>query len=454
MVLLDYYYERKWNSPKILILEKAPWWSLSMIIGAVNLLSLNASGSLLITDETTHHNGIGHLAIGAYSYVVYLAKWIYPYRMSSIHPYPDQLPIAAYIALALAPVCIAAVIYWAVRTRNRNIIFGWAFFTANVMFMLQIVGAGKGFLADRFTYIAYAGLFFLAACGYQWFARKWPALRKHLYIFAGIYIAFLGCLTWNQCKVWKNGGTLWDHAVECYPRSSLAWAMRGYYAREEERDFTKAIELFSHSLELERNKTASYNHLGKTYFDEALFLNPRNPALEKEKSRLLDLSIRSYTSALEEDSRAGRPDPKITSKILINRGATYGTLGMFENARSDLTRGIQLNPKNPDGYLNRALLFARSSQFENAIQDHNEYLRINHFDADIVYERGLCRSLLQQTAQAIRDFDAAIALNPTQPRYFLDRAKARFASGDKTGARSDALRAQQMGLPIPREILY
>jgi tetratricopeptide (TPR) repeat protein len=453
MVALDFFYQRKWKSPKILMLEKAPWWVLSLLIGLVNLHFLKAGEHLILEDNIANYTALDRLAVGAYSYAIYLAKWIYPYRMSPLYPYPLKLPAGAYVALALVPAFLAAFLYWAIRTRRRNLLFGWAFFTVNVMFLLQVVGAGQGFLADRFTYIAYAGLFFLMAWGCHWIMANRPAMKTHLYISGGIYLAIFAYMTWDQCKIWNNGGALWEHARKYYANNPLPWAKAANYYREEEKNFAKAAEFFSQALKLERKKAPAYNSLGKTYFDQVSYLNQQDPNFQQEKTRLTELAIRNYTSGTVEDSLAGGPNPKITSEIFINRGAAYASLGMFDPALRDLTRGIQLDPENEDGYLNRALLYVQTSQFEKAILDHNEYLKINPYDPDIWYERGLCHSILKQTAEAIRDFDSAISLKQTQPLYFAERAKAKFATGDKSGARSDALRAQQMGLNVPPELL-
>ncbi len=52
------------------------------------------------------------------------------------------------------------------------------------MFLLQILGAGQGFIADRFTYIAYLGLFFIYAFGFQWILEKYEKFDKLIYLAA------------------------------------------------------------------------------------------------------------------------------------------------------------------------------------------------------------------------------------------------------------------------------
>ena len=106
MVALDFYFKRKWLSPKILIIEKLPWWILSLTFGFINIYFLKQENSLNSSNAVVNYNFLDKLAIGAYSYAVYIIKWIYPYKMSPLYPYSPEVPILAYICLAAVPVSI------------------------------------------------------------------------------------------------------------------------------------------------------------------------------------------------------------------------------------------------------------------------------------------------------------------------------------------------------------
>lgn len=146
-------------SPKILIFEKLPWWIISLMFGLINIYTLKNQNSLNSDSHVVAFNFIDKLAVGAYSYAIYLIKWIYPYKLSPLYPYPPELPIQAHISLAVVPLLLAVFLFWTIRNKKHDLFFGWMFFTFNIMFLLQIVGAGQGFLADRFTYIAYIRTF-------------------------------------------------------------------------------------------------------------------------------------------------------------------------------------------------------------------------------------------------------------------------------------------------------
>ncbi|MBK8923358.1 MAG: hypothetical protein IPM81_17915 [Saprospirales bacterium] len=134
--------------------EKTPFLILSVVFGLINTYTLTIEGST--NDEVTNFNFLDRLCIGAYSFCVYLYKVILPYPMSPLYPYPKPLPVWVY----LSPVLFFAVwfgVYRLWKMDRRMWIFGMLFFFFNVMFLLQVFGAGQGFLADRFTYVPYFG---------------------------------------------------------------------------------------------------------------------------------------------------------------------------------------------------------------------------------------------------------------------------------------------------------
>ena len=46
--------------------------------------------------------------------------------------------------------------------RNRFIAFGIAFYLVNLLLILQVISVGSAVIAERYTYIPYIGLFFIA----------------------------------------------------------------------------------------------------------------------------------------------------------------------------------------------------------------------------------------------------------------------------------------------------
>lgn len=449
MVAVDFYLNRNWKNPKTLIAEKMPWWLLSMAFGLINIYFLKRNNSLSSSSYVVDYSFIDKLAVGAYSYAIYLLKWIYPYKMSPLYPYSPELPMMAYICLAIVPIAVLAFMIWSFRQNKKQLLFGWAFFTFNVMFLLQIVGAGQGFLADRFTYIAYIGLFFIMASFYEWLAQQKPSSKLAIQIGFGLYLALFAFLTSRQQKIWENGGTLWEKVKLFYPNSPLAWKQAANYYRDEKKDLGKAIENYKSALALQPEDAFACNDLAKAYTDSAFAPG----MLQQTRNEMLMLALQTYNDAVKYDSIVGQPDKKTSGEIFVNRGAAYAILGNLDKALPDLNKGLQINPNNLNGYANRAILYTQINRYDLSLKDRDAYIALNPDNPDIHYERGVCKINLGRTAEALPDFDKAIALNNTKPIYYIGRAQANKLLGNMNAVSADIGMAKQLGASIPPDLL-
>jgi len=183
---IDYLLKRDLNFK--LILEKTSFFLLSLATGLMGIFFLSKEGSL---DQVTEYTFLERIMVGGYSYIIYLAKFIFPYEMSPLYPYPSTIGWQFYAGTALL-VPILTGLYYAFKQKQTALLFGLAFFTFNVMFMLQVVGAGQGFTADRFTYVPYFGLFFLVGYYYQQFSQQKTSFSKGLSVGLGAYLLVFG----------------------------------------------------------------------------------------------------------------------------------------------------------------------------------------------------------------------------------------------------------------------
>ncbi|MCP3929552.1 MAG: tetratricopeptide repeat protein [Bacteroidetes bacterium] len=414
MLALDYYFRRplKWQ----ILIEKIPYFILSLIIGALGVYLLGRDGSL---EDATNYSFFERLLIGAYSYCVYLYKLIVPYPLSPMYPYPKVLSWWFYVSV-LPVIAIIGGWFWAFRKDWRKLVFGMAFFTFNVVFLLQILGAGHGFLADRFTYIPYLGLFFLAGAGYDYLNDNYSKKRKLIIIGITVYLLSFAMMSWQQCKVWKDGGTLWTHVLKYYPNAVNPWINLGHYYRDTG-DFENALAQYTKAIEVKSDKAITYNSRGKLYFDHG---HPNE-------------AIRDLGTGIELDST--------NDEMYINRGAAYGMIGNYELALQDFSQGIELNPKRKNAYLNRSMLYFETGKYDKAIADYDTFLELDPENAEIWFERGTAKYMLRQYSQAIQDLNQAIRLKPNTGKYYLQRSQAYRGLGQKDLAIQDATQAQQLG---------
>lgn len=415
---VDYYFGRPLKFD--LIKEKIHYFLASLIIGSLGIYFLGQNNSL--SETQTNFNILDRLFIGNYSYFNYLVKFIFPYQMSPLYPYPSDLSIEFYLSVLLL-IPFAFLCYRWYKTDNKALLFGVLFFTFNVMFLLQILGAGQGFLADRFTYIPYLGLFFMIGYFYDWVSKKYPARKSVLNVALGLYLVVFAFMSNAQCKIWENGETLWTHVLKYYQNATTPWQNLGQYYREN-KQYDKAMPNINKAISL-KPSTALYNSRGKIYFDTGK----------------RELAIKDYDAGIALNEK----NNKTLGEVLINRGAALASIGQLDKALEDMNRGLQLDPNQPNGYSNRGLLHFQTRQFEKAIADQTSYLKLNPVYWEMYYERAISNAALGRHKEAIPDFDVALQHIKDKPFFYFERGRSHQALGNSIPAQRDFDTAKSMG---------
>lgn len=424
MLAADYYFGRPLKFK--LILEKWLFFGLSLVIGLLGIYFLQQQGSVG-GEDPTNYTFFQRILVGFFSYVVYLVKFIYPYEMSTLYPYPRTLGWPFYVA----PFIIIALfigLFLAYKKERKALVFGFAFFTFNVMFLLQVLGAGQGYLADRFTYMPYFGLFFIAAWYFQWLLKHRPAWKLPILGGVGAYLLLFGLMTWKQNDVWQNGETLWTQAIKVNDKNSNVWNFRGNYYRENGQ-LELALSDYGQAIRMNSRDAKLYNSRGKAFFNLARYgeaLNDYNQAV-----------------TLESDN----------AEFFSNRGAALGALKRYDEALADLAHSIELDNETEGAYKNRLVLLYELGRFQEALPDHDAFLRIKPYDADIWYSKGLTYRQLGDEQSALGALNEAVRLNPNQPSFVFERAKVNSNLGNKTQALQDAQRARQLGMQIDEAMM-
>ncbi|HBB93080.1 MAG TPA: hypothetical protein DC042_15545 [Bacteroidales bacterium] len=414
LILIDYYYEKRFTFR--MVWNKAPFFILSLVTGIAGILLLSREGSL---ETNTVLPFAQRIFIGTYSLVVYLIKAVVPYQLSAIYPSPEDLNFL-FFGSAVLVILLVVAIYKSGKYRNE-LIFGSLFFLVNVIFMLQIVGAGQAFLADRFTYLAYIGLFYLIARALQ---PLWNGRWKPVLLGAGIVVlAGLAFLTWNRAGVWKNSETLFTDVIRKYPDVAMAHNNLGLYYRDTNEN-EKAVAAYTRSIGINPTGHLGYNNRGEVRFE----LGQTEEALED-----MNMAIRL------------KPD---YSKAWSNRGALRGSRKEYDQALTDLDKAIELDAGNQQAYINRLLVHYNLGNYEKAAEDATSCLSVSPGNADVMNQRGLCYDKLNRDQEALNDFIQAILLNPKKGSFYQNRSYLLTRMGDLKSALEDIKKAQELGTRV------
>jgi tetratricopeptide (TPR) repeat protein len=417
LILVDYYMSKSNEITLKSILNKTPLFLGSLAFGIMGVIFLQGEGS---TEQV--YTGITRIFIGAYQLLIYYVKAIFPFRMSPLYPYPSS--IGWYFYPAILSFIATAFILWRTyfKSKNKVIFFGIAFFFANVALLLQVFGAGQGFLADRFTYIPYFGLFFIMAYYLNALVKNKPNLKNIVLGLTGVVLLAYAFLNFNQNKIWKDSATLWTHVLKHYDHTTLPWGNRANYYRDNGQT-QKALYDYGQVIRLKPNAPEPYNSRARLYFN-----------FSQRDSLLKALSNYNKAIELKEDV-----------EYIVNRGATYAKLGNFEKSLENLNHAERIDPTFANIYLNRSVIYNRSQNYPKALEDVTKYLNIKPFYADMWYEKGRLHYILQQYQEAVNACSRAIQNNGKKGLYYFERAKAYQSLGNFPQAKSDLQTSQRLG---------
>lgn len=381
-------------------------------------MTLKGQGS--ITEQA--YSGISRLFIGSYSLGVYYIKSIIPFRLSPLYPYPSALGWEFYASI-ITFILTAIGLYLAYVKKNKVVFFGVGFFMANVFMLLQILGAGQGFLADRFTYMAYFGLFFIFA----YYANKAivdkPSLKMPIIGLCSALLLGYAFMTFQQSKIWKDSGTLWTHVLKYYTKSTLPWGNRANFYRDSGRT-QDALRDYNERIRLKGDDPEPYNSIARLYFN----FNQRDSLLK---------ALYNYNKAIEL-----KPND---AEFVVNRGATYAKLGDLQNSLKNLNQAEQINPKFANIYLNRSVIYNQSGDYNNALRDIDKYLALKPNFPDMWYEKGRIHNYRSESTQAIDALNKAIGMNGRNGIFFFERAKTYYKTRQMAQAKQDLATSQQLG---------
>jgi tetratricopeptide (TPR) repeat protein len=90
-------------------------------------------------------------------------------------------------------------------------------------------------------------------------------------------------------------------------------------------------------------------------------------------------------------------------------------LGKYEQALSDFTKVIELDPDDPEAYYERGFTYLRLNNWEEAIADYDRSIALDHGDAATFYNRACAHAQLRHYDQAEADLEKALPLTFEPP---------------------------------------
>lgn len=371
LLLFDYYYSRKLNYK--LILEKLPYFLL-LIYYLTNIFNFETVSGGNFHHYTQSFSFFDRILMAGYSMGFYLLKFIAPFKLYAVHPYPvkiaGSLPAIYYFATVIVFLIFSLVVFLIIKYKKsrKEIVFGLLFFLITISMFLHIIPIkGVIIVADRYSYLPYTGLFLITGMFFNNLFNNdklKSSLKKAASLILTLIIIILGILSFIRTFAWKDSMTLFTDVIMKNPMVEQAYNNRAN-AKQQNGDYKGAMEDYNKSISI----------------------NPKLPI--------------SYS----------------------NRGITRANMNDLKNALSDLNKAIELKPDYDEAYYNRAITKKALKDFAGMMDDLNLAIKYKKDFAIAYYERGLEEYRRNNQQDALNDINLAI-------KYKLNYSEAYYVKGN------------------------
>ncbi|HOY32134.1 MAG TPA: tetratricopeptide repeat protein [Bacteroidales bacterium] len=363
------------------------------------------------------------LLFAGYALWFYIKSFFFPFPMNAVHPYPvrlpgGDLPSVYYVTLIVLALTIIVTVLLIVKRKKIPdlFFFGWFFFLTNISIVLHLIPIeGRLIVADRYSYLAYLGLFFCVASAGEHYLFQRQKLKKVLIVCFVLLMGTLSFTTYKRCQVWENTDTLFTDVLQKNPSVSFAYCnLAASYMSHQQAD--SAIICFNKALALDPEDPGAY-------FNRAFaFMAQKNDGD----------ALKDFNSFLRLNK-----DKKLKSLAYTHIGEIYGDRGADSVAIFYFNLAIQTDSSLANAYNSRGIYFLNKKNLANARRDFRKAIELNSYQADSYNNLGLTLMAEGKLKEAQKCFTDAIELNPDYSLAYDNRGYVKYMNGDAAGAVKD-----------------
>ena len=226
--------------------------------------------------------------------------------------------------------------------------------------------------------------------------------------------------------------------VDCHQLRGLARVNQGKYA-EAIGDYRNALRHAPENEEFLYNLALCYANLKE--YDSAIGVLDTIVSIVPGYAPAWNMRAqvhiqREDTAAALTDLKASLKINKYDSEVYATRALVYLKQENYEEAESDLTYAIHLNPKS-NYYINRALTRYYRQELRGAMNDYDLAIDLEPNNVLGRYNRGLLRAQVGDDNRAIEDFNVVIEYEPDNTMAIFNRALLLTQTGDLESAEKD-----------------
>lgn len=230
--LLCLFYGHRLRSPFVWK-SVMPFYLVSLFFGLVFVLdiksatgfSLSALSAKSAQSEVAvwEYTWMQRVVFCCYSLVEYFTKWIAPFNLLYLYPFPMSPGEALPVWLLVYPMILGACVYalWS-SFRQRVVAGGTAFFVVHLLPVLHIIPIGRAaIVADRYIYLSSVGLAFIAVYYLDVLFHRLRPRAKCCFCGVALLLLFgMATYTYRRTTVWHDTASIRQKILELTGYSS------------------------------------------------------------------------------------------------------------------------------------------------------------------------------------------------------------------------------------------
>jgi tetratricopeptide (TPR) repeat protein len=367
--------------------EKIPFWLLSVAAGAAAVYGQRQAGAVVSLEAY----GLTHrIALAGYASIFYVGKTLFPVWLSPLYEIPTDFRPGdlRFVASCVAVLAVTGFAIW-MGKRWPAFLVAWLSYLILLAPVSGLAQTGGQLAADRYTYLpcmSFAILLggvvlrwsqdsaFLKSKSFSPGSAMWVVLLAISMVFAP--------LTWRQTRVWQNTLTLWRHALDVNPMSSVA-CNNVAKALSRQQKLPEAYRMLEKALRLRPNNVDAHNNIAVVM-------------------RRMGQPVAAMQHYLEAER--GRPH---SAEIQYNIGVL-----LAEETHFDQLGFSQIESQWEAGF----------GRFQRAIELNPDHVKARN-------DLGILCKKMGRLDEAIRYYQSALALDPELIATHYNLANARASAG-------------------------
>jgi len=363
-----------------LCLEKLPFFALSAASCALTLIAQARGGAIQSLAALPLAFRLQNALI---SYERYLDKLIWPRGLNVFYPFNSNLPASsalwpAFLILALCAMGVC------LRRSHPYLLSGWLWCLATLVPVIGLVQVGNQAMADRYSYIPSIGVFIVVCWGLADIVKNRPLPRLATVVLG---VAALGaCLISARAQVfsWRNGGALFQRAIDVDPNNSVAHADLAAYLLISQ-DWDHVNRECQTALRLDPDYAPTHEYLGYALFKQgryndavaqfhlALRLDPNKHDINLQLGDVYLAQGLPDDAAAQYRSYLAYNDADPSAHFAL--GKALIAQGKWQDARDELSAALQPSLPFPEARVQLALTLSKTGHIAEAIDQYHTALR-------------------------------------------------------------------------------